>query len=68
MFRDILKNLEYINTLPILALIFFLLFFIGVLIYVFKLDKRFVKYMSEVPLQKDNYMSINSDGDNNGKS
>ena len=50
MFRDILQNVEGINTLPIFMLIFCFLMFIGILIIVWKMDKSYASFMSNLPL------------------
>ncbi|MFY8161203.1 MAG: CcoQ/FixQ family Cbb3-type cytochrome c oxidase assembly chaperone [Candidatus Kapaibacteriota bacterium] len=53
MFRNLFSQISEINTLPIAVMIFFFLFFIGVIIMAFLLDKKTETIMSNMPLQKD---------------
>ena len=53
MFRNLFSQISEINTLPIAVMIFFFLFFIGVIIMAFLLDNKTETIMSNMPLQKD---------------
>ena len=53
MFRNLFSQISEINTLPSAVMIFFFLFFIGVIIMAFLLDKKTETIMSNMPLQKD---------------
>jgi cbb3-type cytochrome oxidase subunit 3 len=52
MFDEILTSIEGIAVYPIFSLIVFLLFFIGLTIWVLKVDKTYTEKMSELPLEK----------------
>lgn len=67
MFRNILQYVENVNDLPIFAMIFFILFFIGVIIYTFRLKKSQAEYYRELPFEKvnENYIKI-IPGEDNG--
>lgn len=62
MFKDILQNVEGINTLPIFMLIFCFVFFLGVLFIVYRMDKKYASYMSQMPLiDSENEINIKED-------
>jgi len=53
MFRNIFGQVQGIEIYPILTLLFFFAFFVSVLIMVLRLDKKFVNYMGNLPLEND---------------
>lgn len=53
MFKNYFKGIDGIAGYPILLLVVFILFFLGILIYLWKADKYFFKKMSEMPLSDD---------------
>jgi len=53
MFKHYFEQIEGIEIYPIISLIIFLTFFIGLLIWVFKVDKKYIKKMKELPLDGD---------------
>jgi cytochrome c oxidase cbb3-type subunit IV len=54
MFKEVLQSIEGIEFYTIVSMIIFILFFIGMTIWLFKVDKKYIKDMSELPLEKDN--------------
>ncbi len=54
MFKEVLQSIEGIEIYTIISMIIFILFFIGMTIWLFKVDKRYIKTMSELPLEEDN--------------
>jgi cytochrome c oxidase cbb3-type subunit 4 len=54
MFKEVLQSIEGIEIYTIVSMIIFILFFIGMTIWLFKVDKKYIKDMSELPLEKDN--------------
>lgn len=60
MIREYVQSLEGIDTFGIISLVLFVLFFAGVIIWIFQLDKKYFKEMSELPLDL-----INNKGENN---
>lgn len=52
-FKDILSNTENAGLYQTLALIFFMLFFISLVIYVFSRPKKYYKEEAEAPLGDD---------------
>lgn len=53
MFKEILNSISGIEIWPIIGLFLFMILFIGIIVWVFRLDKRFIKKMEELPLEKD---------------
>lgn len=66
MFKLILENVEGIIYLPIFSLIFFFVFFIGVLIFAFRLNKGLENHLANLPLENNNINNYNSAGEYNG--
>ncbi len=62
MYKEILRSINDIDIFPIIAIMIFFLFFIGLLIWVFKMDKKHVRHMSNMPLEDDKDL-----GHQNGK-
>lgn len=52
-FKDILSNTENAGLYQTLALIFFMLFFVALIIYVFSRPKRYYKEEEHAPLGDD---------------
>lgn len=59
MFRNIFSHIDNISFFPIITMILFMLVFIGVIIYVFKLNKKSVDYYSNLPLDDKENNKIN---------
>ncbi len=49
-FRNYLETIAGIGIFPLISLIIFFVFFLSLLIYVFRLDKKTVERMSDIPL------------------
>lgn len=54
MFKDVLQSIEGVEIYTIIAMIIFILFFIGMIIWLFKVDKKYINEMSELPLDNEN--------------
>ena len=54
MFKEVLQSIQGIEFYTIVSMIIFILFFIGMIIWLFKVDKKYIKEMSELPLEDDN--------------
>ena len=50
MYKNILQTIENVEIWPIISLVIFFLFFIGVLVYVLRTDNEFIRKMKELPL------------------
>ena len=51
MYRNILQSIEDIEKWPVIGLIIFFVFFIVVLVRVFRTDKKFDEKMKNLPLE-----------------
>lgn len=52
MFDNIFHTIEGIAIYPIFSLMIFFLFFLGLTIWVLKVDKKYIDKMSEIPFEK----------------
>ncbi len=52
MFDNIFKTIEGIAVYPVFSLLIFFLFFVGLAIWVLKVDKKYIQKMSEIPFEK----------------
>ena len=57
MYKEILRSIENIEIYPILSLIIFLLFFVGMFVWVVKAPKDHIKHMESLPLDDNNAMT-----------
>lgn len=48
--KDILSSIENIEIYPIISLLIFVLFFVGMFIWVIRVDKSYVQEMKAMPL------------------
>lgn len=51
MYKEVLRTIENVEIWPLISLIIFFLFFIGVVVYLLTLDKNFIKKMKELPME-----------------
>ena len=51
MFKHYFERIENVETGPIISLILFFVFFVVMTIWIFRLDKKFVKKMKNLPLE-----------------
>lgn len=65
MYKNILQSIDGVEVYAIIALLIFFLFFIGVTIWLFKVDKNYLKKMSKLPLEQDNNEFSNFAGGTN---
>jgi len=54
MFKEVLQSIEGVEFYTIVSMLIFMLFFIGMIIWLFKVDKKYIKEMSELPLEEEN--------------
>jgi hypothetical protein len=50
MYKQILASIHNVDILPVISLVIFFIFFVGILIKVALIDKKFVKKMEDMPL------------------
>lgn len=67
MIRDVLESLEGIELYPVISLIIFIVFFAVLIIWMIKVDKKYIKKMKNLPLEKEDESENNNSGDVNEK-
>ncbi len=65
MLEEILSKVPSVEIYPIISFILFFAFFIGILIWTFRVDKNYTKRMKELPLDAP-HLEINNGERNNG--
>ena len=65
MFKEVLQSIEGIEFYTIVSMIIFILFFFGMTFWLFKVDKKYIKQMSELPIEEENNEVSNSTGGTN---
>jgi len=50
MYKQILQSIQNVDIWPAISLVIFFLFFVGILIKVALIDKKFIKKMEDMPL------------------
>ncbi len=50
-FINYLSEIVNVEIYPMISLIIFVLFFVGLVVYVIKSDKNYIKKMSDMPLE-----------------
>jgi len=48
--KNILSSMENIEIYPIISLLIFVVFFIGIFWWVIKVDRKYIDHMKEMPL------------------
>lgn len=51
MYKNVLENMAGVDVYPVISLIIFFLFFIGVILWVMKADKSYINKMGSLPLE-----------------
>ena len=51
MYNEILQATENISVYPLISLLIFVLFFVSLLVWVIKADKKYINKMSSLPLE-----------------
>jgi len=65
MFKEVLQSIEGVEFFTIVSMLILILFFIGMIIWIFKVDKKYIKHMSELPLNENNKEVSNFTGGTN---
>ncbi|MDP5171043.1 MAG: cbb3-type cytochrome c oxidase subunit 3 [Bacteroidia bacterium] len=53
MYKDVLRSISGIDIFPVIAILIFMIFFIGLFVYVLRLDKKEVSEMASLPFDDD---------------
>jgi preprotein translocase subunit YajC len=62
MIRNYLQSIEGVEIYPLISLVVFVLFFVIMFIWMFRIDKNYIKEMEELPLDLENNIKLNSTG------
>lgn len=65
MYKEVLKTIENVELWPLISLIIFFLFFLGVGIYLLTVDKSFIKKMKELPMDDGTVKQTGSENNRN---
>ncbi|MFZ2322285.1 MAG: cbb3-type cytochrome c oxidase subunit 3 [Ignavibacteriaceae bacterium] len=63
MIKEYLQSIDGVSVYPIISLIVFVVFFAALLVWVFKVDKNYIRKMENLPLEKDEENNFNNTGD-----
>lgn len=68
MYKNVLQSIQGIEIYPVISLIIFVLFFIMMFIWLWKMDKSYIKEMEALPLENNSsFRKENLRGDYNEK-
>ena len=56
--KGYMENIDGVATYPMISLLIFFIFFVGLFWWVFTTSKEHIKEMSEMPLEKDNQQNF----------
>jgi cbb3-type cytochrome oxidase subunit 3 len=65
MIRNLLQSIEGVEIYPLISLVVFIIFFVVILVWMFKIDKNYIKEMEQLPLDSNNNRNLNSTGETN---
>ncbi len=52
MYKDVLRAIEGINIYPMISMFLFMLFSVGIIIWIFRLDKKYIIKMKNLPFDR----------------
>lgn len=52
MYKEVLRSIDNIAIFPIISLIIFVLFFIGITIWAMRVPKDYIKHMESLPMEE----------------
>ncbi len=59
MYKEVLRSMDNVEIFPIISLVIFVLFFIGITIWAMRAPKEYVEHMSSLPMDDDNELNAN---------
>lgn len=51
MYKDVLRSIEDVGIFPVIAFVIFFTFFLGLLVYVIRMDKNEVRQLAAIPME-----------------
>jgi hypothetical protein len=58
MYKEVLRSIDNIAIFPIISLVIFVLFFIGITIWAIRVPKEHIKHMESLPMGDDELTDI----------
>lgn len=52
MYKNVLQSIDNIAIWPVISFVIFFAFFIGLLLWVFTVDKKFIDHMKSMPIDE----------------
>jgi cbb3-type cytochrome oxidase subunit 3 len=53
MYKEVLRSIENVEIFPIISLVIFVLFFVGIIIWAIRVPKDVIDHMSSLPMDGD---------------
>jgi len=53
MYKEVLRSIENVEIFPIISLIIFVLFFIGITVWAILVPKEYIDHMKSLPMAED---------------
>lgn len=50
MYKEVARNIPNVSIYPVISFLIFFLFFLGLLIWVFRADKAFIQKIKNIPI------------------
>ena len=67
MIRNLLQSIEGVEIYPLISLVIFVIFFVAMLVWMLKIDKKYIKEMEQLPLDSNNNRNLISTGETDDK-
>lgn len=64
MFSNVLQNIDGVEIFPIISLLIFVIFFLSVIFWTVRLDKKYINKLSKLPLEDSHIESIDGETEN----
>jgi len=61
MFKHYFEKIDNIEIFPIISLTIFFIFFIGLIFWVMRADKKYINTMKFLPVEEDNNVKLKND-------
>lgn len=53
MYKEVLRSIENIEIYPVISLLIFVVFFVGMFIWVLRVPKTYIDHMKSLPMDED---------------
>lgn len=51
MYKEVLRSISDVEIFPIISIVIFFLFFVGLVVWVLRMDKKFIRQIERLPLE-----------------